>query len=125
MKPTLKQLRHQRARLQKQIDAIETAKERRTCMPLVGKCFRFENSYGCDKRKWWLYAKVLRADEDAWLITLQFQTDCTGRVTLEPEVTQRPHHLLTFQEISDEEFEQAFFELNDFTDRLFRKIKSK
>ncbi len=40
----------------------------------LGKCFKYQNSYGGDSKKWWLYARVTAFDEDALSFgTLEFQ----------------------------------------------------
>jgi len=46
----------------------------------IGKCYRFENSYGCLERKtWWLYRRIIGVTEDGWPIVVEFQTDDDGK----------------------------------------------
>jgi hypothetical protein len=54
---------------------------------LVGKCFKFRNSYGSGE-KWWLYVRILRLHKDSLTYdTVQFQN--TSRSNIEIEYRQQ------------------------------------
>ena len=59
-----KSLREERDKLLTEIENEEGKK-------LVGKCFKFRNSYGSGE-KWWLYSKIVGADSE-WVNTLELQ----------------------------------------------------
>jgi hypothetical protein len=50
-------------KLRKELQSIEAAEQLAKDQKLVGKCFKYSNSYGSGER-WWLYAKVLRIEPD-------------------------------------------------------------
>ena len=51
---------------------------------LVGKCFKYRNTYGgSHERWWWLYAKVTGVTARGELEGIQFQDDGEGRLTVE------------------------------------------
>lgn len=61
-------------KLQKQIDTENNK-------PLMGKCFKFRNSYGSGE-KWWLYIKVISCD-DWGAKVIDIQKDKGGNTTCE------------------------------------------
>lgn len=52
---------------------------------LIGKCFRYRNSYSVPKEneRWWLYIKILKV-EDGALRALKFEVDYEGRIKIDP-----------------------------------------
>lgn len=45
----------------------------------IGKCFKFENSYGGEKpKKWFGYMVATGIDENGFLLYTQFEVDCDG-----------------------------------------------
>ena len=65
---------------------IERAQERAENEKLIGKCFRYRNSYSCpetDADYWWIYARVTGLDEGGEPSALEFQTDKYGRTKIE------------------------------------------
>ena len=65
---------------------MENEETRRENAKLIGKCFRFRNSYSCPETEsdyWWTYIKVIDlADEGDGLIVFKFQTDSRGEVAI-------------------------------------------
>lgn len=62
-------------------EAIERDKYNKT---MVGKCFKYSNSGGgCDER-WWLYVKVIRAEE-GHLRVFKFERLPNGNISIEPD----------------------------------------
>jgi hypothetical protein len=53
-------LRSEIGRIASRLRAIERRKELRENRKLVGKCFKYHNSYGHGE-KWWLYKRILDA----------------------------------------------------------------
>lgn len=49
----------------------------------LGKCFKYQNSYGSGSGKWWLYLQVTEIKDATWFGSIQFQTDCNGRFDFE------------------------------------------
>jgi len=73
----LNDLRHEKEEL------IEKPKREK----MVGKCYKYLNSYGGDRERWWLYTKVVGLD-GTMLKTLQFQTTTlydSGKAEIEEE----------------------------------------
>jgi hypothetical protein len=65
------------------LDEAESAERDKINARLIGRCFRYQNSYGGDKEKWWLYMRVTRVD-DGSLRAMRFEEDCYGRVNVDP-----------------------------------------
>lgn len=54
---------------------------------LIGKCFKYRNSYSCprsDEDYWWMYLKVLGASGTSLQIWC-FDTDKYGKIQIEPD----------------------------------------
>jgi hypothetical protein len=64
-------------------EAIERDKNNQA---LIGRCFKFDNTWG-DSRRWWLYIKVVGTKEGR-LEVFKFQTDCNDEIRIEP-LTQK------------------------------------
>jgi hypothetical protein len=54
------------------LDRLDSAKRKADHAKLLGRCFKYSNSYGGDSR-WWLYIKVT-GDDGYWPRTFNFQT---------------------------------------------------
>lgn len=70
---------------------------------LVGKCFRYRNSYGSGE-SWWYYVEVIGSKENQ-LITETFQ-----ETPIEIEIKRRHHYFpldADYGEISRKEFQKA------------------
>lgn len=90
--------------LREQLEKIRSPKRLKENLKAVGNCFKYHNSYGSGER-WWLYAKVVSAD-DCGVKAFQFQ-DTGGRL----EVEKRFHlyaHMSGYEPISENEFYTAW-----------------
>ncbi len=79
----LKELREQIGKLREEEYEIEKAERIKQNKGLVGKCFKYLNSYGSSE-KWWLYTKVLRLDDEGYPVAWRFQIDCHGQIEISP-----------------------------------------
>lgn len=51
---------------------------------MLGKCFKYHNSYGGDYERWWLYAKVVAIDEKKYNITVvEFQRTSMEKIEVQ------------------------------------------
>lgn len=48
-------------------------------LPLLGKCFKYRNSYGSGSKGWWLYKKVISVNGNE-LKAFQFESMADGRL---------------------------------------------
>jgi hypothetical protein len=99
--------------LQKRVWAAELRERAQHAIPLIGKCFRYRNSYSCpkdDSERWWLYRRVLRMSASGRLLVFQFQTDHCGQITIEPGSTVIDHESIG-ERISLRQFEHAWMVL--------------
>lgn len=80
---TKKQWERQRREAQEALWAIEEKERAKRSATLVGKCFRYLNSYGSGDR-WWLYARVISVGDGGYLTTFSFQTTCNDEIQIEP-----------------------------------------
>lgn len=71
--------REQLHALRAQVEAHDNAKRKAEHERLLGRCFKYRNSYG-DGGSWWLYIKVV-AIGDYWPYALKFQTCVRGEYT--------------------------------------------
>lgn len=49
---------------------------------LVGRCYKYHNSYS-NQERWWMYLKVLTA-KGTWLRVERIQRDCNNMITYQP-----------------------------------------
>ncbi len=103
----LKELQDEKARISSQIGEIEKQRRNERNVALIGKCFQYRNSLGSSTEDWWLYAKIIRA-EDGNLIAHRFQTDCHGRMEVDPEHTIWDDLSAGYEEIPSEDFNAAW-----------------
>lgn len=87
LKIEAKELKAQRLRCQirDMKDKITNEDLRPFLMRLVGKCFKYRNSYSCPEKPsdyWWLYRHVIGVTTDSNLMVHQFQTDTYGELTV-------------------------------------------
>jgi hypothetical protein len=90
-----------------ELTEIKMKKEQEANAPLVGKCFKFHNSYSCPKSdddKWWVYRKIIGVDEYGMLNAFSFETDCDGRI----EIEYCPMYPTDWIEISSKEFDKEW-----------------
>ena len=105
----LEELQDERTRLNIHIWEIERRESDKRNATLIGKCFRYSNSFGSGE-SWWLYVKIIGA-VDGNLISRRFQTDCRGRMEVEPEHTTFTDLLnADYEEISSKDFDTAWID---------------
>jgi hypothetical protein len=108
------------AEARNQLDTIESKRIGAINKRLLGKCYRFRNSYSSDS-KWWLYLKCVSVNGRE-LTTIQFEKDCYGKI----EITQEKFRFSlsdSYQEITQDHFEQAWKELFIEVQRFGEKVK--
>jgi hypothetical protein len=81
-------LRQQREAM-KALSAIEVAERAKLAERVIGKCFRYSNSYGHGSQ-WWLYGRVIGTDEYGWFRMFQFEATDNGEMQIRTE-HQRTH----------------------------------
>jgi len=109
--PTLEVLRKQARDAGEAISKIETEKRRKAHAKLVGRSYRYRNSYSCPEKPsdyWWMYTKVTSMDDDGYLRGLQFQVDRDGNIMIE-FAHYLYHHLNGgYEPIKTVEFDRAW-----------------
>jgi hypothetical protein len=71
-------------RLQTKVWEEHQKKQTQKAQKLVGKYFKFRNSYSCpegEKDKWWLYTAIIGV-KDGCCVAIDFQTDKNGDVSI-------------------------------------------
>lgn len=69
--------------------AIEIADRVNRNKPLLGRTFKYRNSYSCpDKASdyWWMYVKITGLSDDGVLVATSFQTCKYRRFSIEPDL---------------------------------------
>jgi hypothetical protein len=81
----IEMLNAERARISNRIWAIEGKQRAAEHAKLLGKCFKYRNSYGGSSEAdgWWLYVKVTKIDARGEMKAFQFQTDKYGKLEIE------------------------------------------
>lgn len=116
----LKVLNARRFKLLAVLDKTESKRLSEAAAKLVGKCFKYHNSYSVDE-KWWLYLKVVGCDGHK-LIVEKFQTTSRGNSMIERDfqfLFGDAHLGDWYIPISDEEFDKAIKPII----RVIRSIK--
>lgn len=86
MSDTKAKLQRQASRAHEKLRAIEEAERKAVSLKLVGRCFRFRNSYSCPSEPsdyWWLYAVVTGVGAFGHANAFMFQTDKHGKITID------------------------------------------
>ena len=97
----------------RKLSGIEYREAKERVAPLVGKCFRYRNSYSVPQKPsdyWWLYVKII-GTRGASAITFEFQTDKDGKLFIEPSLehyNRFPSADRGYQSISSTEFNRAW-----------------
>lgn len=115
----LKQLERKRAEVNQQIWAIEHAKDEARSSAVVGRCFKYLNSYGSGD-KWWLYFKAERFD-GGQVIGPKFEHRTGGyggELIVEP-LSHVFSHMQGYVEIDADEYEAA---LTDFVGAVTKAV---
>lgn len=104
-----RELADQIAPLQAELDAVLRMKRDAENQKLVGRCFKFSNSYGGSDKRWWLYGKVVSVDE-YWPHLITFQHTSEDQIEIKTdEVASSLGSGWT--EIDADEFEKAWQDL--------------
>lgn len=82
---------------------LQRAADVREKKSLIGKCFRYRNTFG-DGKHWWLYTVVTSVNRWGHLHGLSFQTKSDGSTEIEP---RNYLSLSGWKEISRQEFDRA------------------
>lgn len=98
------EIRSQMGKLQRQLDKIEDAKSDAKNAALVGRYFRYRNSYGSGS-VWWMYFKVT-GYKGGSIRGQQFQTTSDDEVQIEPARSFYRHMHGGFEEIKKSEYER-------------------
>lgn len=113
-----KALRSQLETARAALNEIDKARRVKENASLVGKCFKFENSFGCDRPPWWLYVKII-AGGDYWPTALSFENRSDG--TFEVKKREAFSGVEHYTEITSLEFDEAKAE---FTEKLLLSLKA-
>jgi len=89
-------------------DAIAEIEKGPALRALVGRCFRYKNSYSCPEKPsdyWWLYKRVLGVKTGRYeeVFIEQFETDKNGETTI-------LHHSLTYMSCLGEKISRAQYD---------------
>jgi type II secretory pathway pseudopilin PulG len=85
---TREQLEQQVRQANQALNRLRDEDRRAKNAPLIGKTFRYRNSYSCPEKAsdyWWLYAKVTKLDGDGSLKLFTFETDKYGHIKITPD----------------------------------------
>ena len=102
---TKEQLEAEIAPLNAALRRIRDAETKAESQALIGKHFKYHNSYGSSRPQWWLYAKVVKVGRYHPLAFV-FQTDCDGKVEI--EMDKRFSASSGYIEIKESEFNTAW-----------------
>lgn len=106
----LESLREKARAVQNRIWKAEAAERYEKAKGLLGKCFRYRNSYSCpegEKDRWWLYMRVTEVTKDGWLTVFSFQTDKDGAIEIVPE-KRKMHESSLGEPITQKQFQHAY-----------------
>ena len=84
---TRKQAERQLSEARSAVEWYDDQTQRETNAALVGRFFKYRNSYSCPsvpEDYWWLYLAVTEMNEHGTLHGWSFQTDKDGRMEIEP-----------------------------------------
>jgi hypothetical protein len=95
-------------KVRKQLDEIESNKEIKENNKLVGKCFKYLNSYSSPSEKWWLYKKIIKGDKN--LKSMEFEHTALDIYEVKMNHWTHSNSLFNHIEISSEEFNLAWLE---------------
>ena len=107
----LDKLRNQYAQIRDQIHEIEHKEFVKEKRDIVGKCFKFKNSYSCPETEadyWWAYKRITGLDKSANCFTsFSFEIDRDGNCS----TNVRAFDMLSeWKPCTEEEYLQAWLE---------------
>lgn len=108
-----------RKRIQNAENRVKAAEARK----LVGKCFRYRNTYGSGRASWWLYYRIDRADSIGGVHGLKFQVIPGGRYRMAKIEIEVNDYLCSFpdmnyHEITGRQFGAALRKMQQTVARL-------
>lgn len=84
---------------------------------LVGKCFKYRNSFGGPKG-WWLYRRVVKVSRSTELVVESFQEDAHGKMEFDFDVHGYVHQFRSATQIPVREYLKA---QKDFINKLVKR----
>jgi len=116
-KKKLEQLKDKERTINRRIQDLEYKEMVEDSLPalrkVVGKVYKYHNSYGGDHERWWLYVKVLSVNEkDMSFMCVEFQRTSMARIEIvyEAEYNWRGGHKfdsMDYIEITQAEYNRA------------------
>lgn len=82
MEKSEKEWERQRYEANQALGRIESRRRVEQAKSVMGKCYRYRNSHGGDRPKWWLYARVVAA-RDGWPVLFMFETMQNGEIRVQ------------------------------------------
>jgi len=102
--------------LRKELRKIEDKASLKEKQKLLGRCFKYKDSYGSGE-KWWTYIKVVAVSKDVFThLKVERRPDGFLSIRLEDDFTYHADYFLHETEIEEEEFqEQLKTMIRDFS----------
>lgn len=114
--------------LKHELNEIEDAEQKEINKTLIGKCYKYRNNYSCpesDSDYWYIYARMIRIDEDGLLVAVRFQIDRNGRIEIEEDTDfTSQHYASSWIEIQSEEYLEAMSKASAGIERFFQSATS-
>jgi hypothetical protein len=101
----------------RELHDIEEAERAKKNSSLVGRCFKYRNSYSAPSKGWWLYAEVIGV-EGSHFRYLTFQECENGIITVETKEYGYSH--LQQTAITKQEYDKQFRLLLDKLEALYQ-----
>lgn len=98
-------------KLRNELYEFTEAERRAAVNALVGRCFRYRNSYGGDSESWWLYGIVRPVADAREVSMLQFEWTSAEEVKVQTVPVYAPELRTNWQEITRGEFDAAWLRL--------------
>ncbi len=96
----------QRYEANQALGKIETQRRAEENKVLMGKCYRYRNSYGSGSG-WWLYARVIGV-RDGWPVMFRFETIENNEIRIQPTETHVGVPDSSYQPITEAAFTKAW-----------------
>lgn len=91
-----------------ELNRLEREEKQHETKGLIGRCFKYHNSYSCPKSdddKWWIYQRITGVDSGR-LHATSFQIDINGKIEI--EASDIFNSVSGWQEISESEYQNAW-----------------
>lgn len=114
------------AEAQAKLQEIQAQEDAEKNARLIGRCFKYRNSYPSPSEPgdyWWLYVRVMETSERG-LFLYRFQRDKYGRIEIEPADRSFAMLSLGYEEITLNEYLEAWQSIFADIQRMDEKIKS-